>query len=361
MSHKPSILFINIAQYGNHTDSYKSCEYLNKSYDVDYLCFDKGYKKIKSRVNIKYLSDTGSSIRNIIKIIKISRKLIKKNNYDLIHITYFQLSSLLTIAMKESFLLDIRTSSVDKGKYKRFKYNFGLKLESYFFKHISIISESLRRKLNLNYDKCTVIPLGADKISLINKSYNNLHLFYIGGLDDRDIFKTVSGLAKFIQYNKDDIEISYDIFGEGNKEEIMLLKNSIKQNKLESIVKYHGRKEHYEIKNYFDKCNLGVAFVPMTEYYDCQPPTKIFEYINSGMVCLATNTSENKMLINKHNGILHDDNDESFKDALIEFTEIKYTYSSTIINKTLQEYTWDNILEFKLKPLIEKLCKESEC
>jgi len=42
-------------------------------------------------------------------------------------------------------------------------------------------------------------------------------------------------------------------------------------------------------------------------YYDCQPATKTFEYILSGMVCIATSTYENKKLINNINGVLCND------------------------------------------------------
>ena len=33
-------------------------------------------------------------------------------------------------------------------------------------------------------------------------------------------------------------------------------------------INYLGRKKHEELEEYFNKANVGVSYVPMTEYYD---------------------------------------------------------------------------------------------
>lgn len=42
---------------------------------------------------------------------------------------------------------------------------------------------------------------------------------------------------------------------------------------------------------------LHDLYVPITDYYEYQPPTKTFEYVLSGLLCLATATSSNKEVI----------------------------------------------------------------
>ncbi len=361
MNLRANILFVHLTQYGRHTNSYKHCKNLMKHYDMTYLCFEENVKKIEDDVNVIYLQKEGSSVRNVFKIIREARKLIKQNDYQLIYIFYFKFCFLIKLFLEKNFLLDIRTGAIAGHRAERWRSNFLLRIESFFFDNITILSNSLRKKLKLNSFKCTVVPLGSDILSSKNKSYDKLSLFYIGSLNNREIYKTVHGLAKFLRANRDkNIEITYDIFGYANKEKTLLLTNSIIENGLNNIVKYHGRKEHYEIQDYFDNCNVGVSYIPMTEYYDCQPSTKTFEYINSGMVCLATDTSANRDVINDKNGILFDDNADAFKDALDKLYRNRNNYKTDEILQTLEMYTWKRIFEDKLFPLIKNIIKKDK-
>ena len=351
---KPSILFISLGQYGQHKNSYKFCQYLNSYYNITYICFDKDFKKIKDDTEVIYLDSTANPILDTFKMIKASRKLINQNNYQIVFILYFMLCSLIKFFLNSNFIVDIRTGAIDKSRLKRLKFDSMLKMEVKFFKNIIVISESLRKKFKIDAKKSTIIPLGSDILSSKKKIYKDLHLLYIGTLTQRDIHKTVYGLSKFINENKDkEIKITYDIFGDGFAYETKLLKESIEKSNLGNIVKYHGRKEHYELQDYFDKCNIGVSFVPMTEYFDCQPPTKTFEYINSGMVCLATNTSENRKIINKDNGLLFDDSSDEFKNVLVKLCQNISNYKTDKIIYSINEYTWENIVERKLLPFLE--------
>ena len=353
-SSKPSILFISLGQYGKHKDSYKYCQYLNSYYNITYICFDRGSKKMKDDTEVIYLKSTGNSILDTFKMIKASRKLIHQKNYQLVFILYFMLCSLVKVFLNSSFIVDIRTSAIDKNRLKRLKFNSMLRVEVKFFKNITIISESLRKKLKIDTKKSTIIPLGADILSSKKKVYRDIHLLYIGTLSQRDVHKTVYGLSKFINENRDKkIKITYDIFGDGFAYDTKLLKESIEKSNLGDIVKYHGRKEHYELQDYFDRCNIGVSFIPMTEYFDCQPPTKTFEYINSGMVCLATDTSENRKIINIDNGLLFDDNPDAFKDVLVKLCQNISTYKTDKIICSISGYTWKSIIKSKLFPLLE--------
>jgi len=352
---KKDILFINLAQYGKHIDSYKYCQYLNKHYNITYICFYQNLKKIEDDTKVIYLKSTGSSILNTFKMIISAKKLTYNNNYQVVYILYFMLCSFLKFFSKTDFILDIRTGSINPKRIKREKFNAILRFESKFFKKISIISESLMKNLKLNPNKCTIIPLGSDILSSQNKTYTNFHLLYIGTLSNRNIYQTVNGLSKFIEEHQDKkIEITYDIFGDGLKKDVARLEQSIKNSKLGNIIKYHGRKNHCEIQDYFDKCNIGVSYIPMTKYFDCQPPTKTFEYVNSGMVCLATATSENRVLINKENGLLFKDNENSFKEVLTKFYNNREGYKTAKIINTLSDYTWENIVNNKLIPFILK-------
>ena len=355
---KKKLLIINKAQFGYHTDSYKYCEYLKNKFDLTYICFDTNKKKYTiDGVNIIYVSYSGSFFQRGYSYIKFCRKHIKKNNFDLVLAVYFPMVSFITLFnYKINFLLDIRTGAVNKSKIRRRINDYIMIKECSYFKNISVISKSLMDKLNLNINKCDILPLGSDIMVSNIKEYINIKLLYVGTLSSRDIHKTVEGLSIFYEKHKNDnIIISYDIFGDGNVNDTELLKKSITKYNATSYVKYHGRKNHKELKLYFDKCNVGVSFIPITEYFDCQPPTKTYEYINSGMICLATNTKENRKLITNKNGILHYDTVESFSEAL-DILYIKKSIFSTInIINSLKMYNWKNIINNNLIPIINRI------
>lgn len=360
MNEKKTILIVNLAQYGKHTDTYKYCAYLNKEYNIYYICIDNNLPKINDGTNVIYLKNSGNSLINTINLILESRKLLRNIHINVTMITYFKLCSLIKCCLPSNYILDIRTGSVDKSLFKRIKFNKLMKLESYFFKNISIISESLRKQLKYKKNKCIIIPLGSDILSVKNKIFNKnkLKLIYVGTLYSRNIYQTIYGLKKFQEEMKDyPIEITYNIFGDGLQEDIDILKQSIEKCKLEQIVKYHGRKNHSEIQEYLDNSNIGISYVPITDYFNCQPPTKTFEYINSGMICLATNTNENKKIINDDNGKLCVDDIEGFKNALLEIYDKIENYDSILIRKTVEKYAWSKIVENKVKIMFESLGK----
>jgi glycosyltransferase involved in cell wall biosynthesis len=162
--------------------------------------------------------------------------------------------------------------------------------------------------------------------------------------------ETVFGFSKFIQnHPSEKLKIVYDIFGFGTAEEEALVKQAIVQTGLKETVVYHGRKTHQEIQEYYDTYNIGVTYVPKVDFFECQPPTKIFEYTNAGLYNIATSTFENKKLISQNNGVVCEDNVDSFAEALEEIYIKKESFSSQNIRKTLEEYSWENIVSKNLK------------
>ena len=193
----------------------------------------------------------------------------------------------------------------------------------------------------------------------MQKEYDDLRLFYVGTLKQRDINKTIEGL---ILFNKKypEVKFYYDIVGFGMPQEEELVKSLIKDNNLDDKIEFHGRINYEELVPFFEKANLGVAYVPMTPYYDCQPSTKIYEYVLSGMYCIATNTYENRILIEPINGIICDDNAESFCEALERYYKMdKTSFDSAEIRKSMAKYEWSNVVNGQLFAIMQKLVAEN--
>src|SRR5690606_31743303 len=108
----------------------------------------------------------------------------------------------------------------------------------------------------------------------------------------------------------------FDVVGFGYNDEEDNLKRLVVELGLQDVVNFHGRMSHTDAQVFFDRSNIGISYVPLTSYYDHQPPTKTYEYILSGMPVVATETSENVKLINSVNGVLCKDTPDSFADGL---------------------------------------------
>lgn len=350
---KKKILIINKVQFGYHTDSYKYCQYLKDLFDITYLCFDNLGDRIKeNKITVHYIPYEGSFIKRGLRFVSQSRQYISNDNFYAIFAVYFQMVSLLKLSLPiQNFILDIRSGAVGMSLYKRKFHNLLIKCECFFFNNITIVSECLHKKLNLKQKNVHILPLGADVISETDKSFDNFQLLYVGTLNHRMIEDTIYGLSIFHSSNKN-VPIRYDIVGDGSIESQLLVEDAIKKEKLDKIVFLHGRKKNNEIEAFFKDCNIGVSYVPITEYYDCQPPTKTFEYINSGMICIATNIKIHRDLITNTNGILCDDNAISFAKILKELYLKRSNYNSTSIKKTLAEYNWKTISESTLASLL---------
>lgn len=178
-------------------------------------------------------------------------------------------------------------------------------------------------------------------------------MLYVGALQYRDIYKTVEGLSDYVSCHGKK-GITYDVIGEGP--EIKQIIEICKNNNLTDIIHIHGKVPYDELSPFFKKCNVGISFVPIRKCYQYQPPTKTFEYILSGLYCIATKTCANEEVIVPENGILIEDSKEDFCKALERIRTNSNLLDSKTIRDTLKtQYTWERIVKDKLVPIIENM------
>lgn len=349
------IIIINPQQFGVNTDYRMYVNYLKFHYDeIKYITINQGYPIVdKNSANFTYIPYCR----------------IKKISYALFLLyCFFYLSSHKGIVMTSNFsgcrylkvifrlrkmIVNIRTVSVNKDIRKSFEQNAIIRKDASVFDRIIMISMGGAKQLKLPLYKVKIVSLGADVISTIDKSFDTLKLLYVGTLSNRDIIKTVKGFHEYLIKSGDDSS-TYDIIGDG--EELALIARYINEQALENRVVLHGRKSYDCLKPFFDTCNIGISFVPMTEMYEYQPPTKTFEYISSGLFCLATNTQANREVISSDNGMLLQDSPEAFCHALLDLYKIRFTLSSEKIRETGKTYQWKNIIEQQLLPALDINC-----
>lgn len=348
------LLIICRQQFGYLVDIYKWCEHISDDYQVDVVTFDGKDKIILDKPNVKvhYVSYKGNKTIRGIRYILVSLwyMLFFKGN---IIVEYFNGCEIFKkILPWKKMILDIRTLSIKKVEKIRIEENNRIKSASNRYDFTTIISEGTRNAISLDINKSAIVPLGSDIISDKGKEYNTIRLLYVGTLSGREIDKTIKGLYLFLK-NHPTVNITYDIVGDGYANEVETIRGLAKELSVEQYITLHGFKPHTEIKKFLDKCNIGISYVPITEFYNHQPPTKTYEYILSGLYTIATDTFCNRNIINKNNGILIKDNEEDFANALYQISNNYKTFNSDKIRKTLLHSTWKDIVKRELEPILK--------
>jgi len=337
------ILLVSKDQFGYLIDTYKYCEYLKDVYDISLICLDWKKPKIELEgINVKYIEMKKGKVIKFLYFAYCTIKDILLEKYDFIFCVYFRFCCFLTLFIPQSkIILDIRTGSVSKNIFKRIISNIELKINSIFFRRITIISESLAN--NLKIRKYEILPLGADRIVSTRKQFKGLKILYIGTFDNRRLEDTIIGYKMFVDKYGNEVESKYTIIGSGTNSEEEKLKKIVKDFNLDGKIFFLGYIKNTELSEYLAEHNIGISYVPITNYYNCQPPTKTYEYLMNGLICLATKTYENKKIISDKNGILIDDNPENFFKGLESIYFNLKSYDSDEIICSVQNFNWENI------------------
>jgi glycosyltransferase involved in cell wall biosynthesis len=357
---KPRLLFVYPNQFGYHTDSYKYCEHLNTSFDITYICFDQGFERlVQPGVEVIYMPYNTGKLKRLAAFYSEVFKFTRNTRTAIIFTIQFKFCFLIGLFARSGVkLLDYRTGDLSPGTFVRRLNNILMRFDALFFRHISVISAGLREILHLSKVKTHILPLGADVLSARTHSSERMDLLYVGSLNSRNIHQTIEGIAIFLSKNKHlSSLVSYTIIGFGKNQDVEKITGCIENLRLNDTVHFLGRKRYTDLPAFFDACNIGVSYVPVTPWYEHQPVTKLFEYMLSGMPVIATNTYENRLIVNNINGVLINDTPEDFCNGLQSIYDRRNSYNSSEIRKSVEAYTWENIVNTNLKPYLLGLMK----
>jgi hypothetical protein len=353
MDDKKRLLVINGSQFGYSAGHYYYCKYLKDEFIIEYVTYDRGFNKLSlPNVKVNYVPFVRGKLKRTFDFLFSSIRISRTTKPDVLFVVYFDFCFILSLfCFGKLKVLDIRTGSLNPNRIMRQVENKILHLQSFFFNKNITLSESLRQVLRIPISKTLVLPLGAEVYYKGEHDFTKLKLLYVGTLDGRRITDTIDGLNIFLkEHNQFKNLISYHIVGFASFDLINTIKKKISDYNLQEIVSFEGIKTQVEIAKYFAQCNIGVAYVPVTEYYNVQPMTKIVEYVLSGLFTIATNSYENNRIINQNNGLLCFDNAQSFSESLEQCSKYRYTYNSNLIRATLKGYEWEVLVR-------DHLCK----
>ena len=349
------ILIVSPGQFGTHNGTYQYCKLLSKEHIISYFGINENRQNIYlDNVKLNHLEIRSNSFFNKIYFLTKLRSFLKFNNYDFIMANYFLGCSFLNLFTDDKKIVDIRSGYIYKNKFKRFFFNRLLLLEVSAFKNITVISINLSKYLNLP-KRAHHIPLGSPVFSTLEKSYDSFKLLYVGTFYQRNLHQAINGFSKFYLEYKDLIKMEMNIVGVGNNEDIQLIKDTISELSIGHVVKFLGEIRYPELNKHFEYHNIGLSYIPLTQYFNFQPPTKTFEYLSSGMITIATSTVENISVINESNGILIRDNEDSLFEGLKFLYNNKNNYNYFRIQDNSRQYSWKNIVFNNLLPYLNKL------
>ena len=350
-----TIILASPNQYGYFTIYYNYAKYLSGDSKVIYICFDQGETKFEASDNLSiiYLPLRRSKTENVLQYYREIIKAYRAEKAAIILLKYYLFSSTLNLFIpRKDLILDIRTGYTSRNELKTFFFDSIISIEAFFFKRVIVLSESLREKLSLRMKKVNIIPLAAEQNDYLPKKYDELNLLYVGTLISRNIYQTIEGLSLFVRQSARALPIRYYIVGGGKPDDVEKLKETIQRFKMEETVEYEGPVYGEQLKEYFRKCNIGVSYIPVIKDYDCQPATKTVEYMMAGMPVIATGTYENRKVITDWNGVLIDDNPESFEEGFRKAISVKDKFDSYRITNSVKDHSYEYIIEHKLKPLL---------
>lgn len=342
---KRKLLVVNHSQYGYHIDYVQYVRFLKSDFDITFLCWDYKLNPVyEPGIFVYYVSRKGSKIIRNTRFIKEAVNLMRTSSYHCVFINYFLgCSAIPFLVSKKQFIhLDIRTGSVISNSVIRIVYNHILRIESCLFKSISIVSGGLRTYLRIR-SNAYILPLGANAVYVPRHSKHKIGLLYVGTFSGRQIEDTVEGLGLFL-YKNAEANISYTIIGEGSETELELIIEKIKKYNLEKYVLVKGYIPHNELHQYYGESNVGVSYVPLTPYFNYQPPTKTFEYLMAGMPVIATGTYEHRQIVNEVNGIIIEDTPASFAKGISLLYEGISHYNEQMIRCSVKGSEWSTIV-----------------
>lgn len=348
-------------QFGYHTDTYKYCQYLNDSFKVTYIGFDQGFERIEQpQIEVEYLSYNIGSVKRIYNYLKFIVQYTHRLDINVLFVVQFKFCFILAIFCRAPVkILDFRSGSLSESKIKRKIQNYLLWFDSIFFKNITVISEGLGKILGLKRDTL-ILPLGSDIISSSGRRFDHLDLLYVGSLSNRKIHETIEGISILKNKHREILsQITYTIVGFGKNSDTEKITDVIESHSLTDIVRLVGRIKYPDLKCYFDSCNVGITYVPVTAFYEFQPVTKLFEYLLSGMPVIATNTYENRLIVKEENGVLINDTPDDFCNGLITIYNKRKEFNSDEIRKTVENHTWQKIVKNILEPYLSGLLNAS--
>jgi glycosyltransferase involved in cell wall biosynthesis len=294
--------------------------------------------------------------------------ILRKNEYDIIHVYYSPLIVVLPLFLyykKAKWVLDIRSVAIQGGINALFR-NLLCGLESLFFDCVAIITlKILNNFYFIRNDERRIVelPIGVNpelfpSTSIKNRDIrkknsrfaNNRVLIYTGKMDKtRNLYQVIEAFAILQKNGLSNVVLL--MIGDGD--ERSALEMLAETRGIREKVIFKGMIPYNLVYQYLSLSDIALSYIPINETYNYQPPLKTLEYLANNIPQVATATAANRAYIkDKFNGLLSNDTAGDFasKIALLLRDEALKEKISSNCSRSLESHYWNNIVEKRLIP-----------
>ena len=353
-SSPPMVLVVSFEQFGYHIDTFEYCRHLRERYRTAYLCIDHGLpRKELPGVDVLYCGRRPFG-KVEVGLLLDSSAAIRRFTPNIVFLRRTKFSFLLGLRhLRTPMIFDVRSGSVEADAQRRVVENAVLWFNARFFRHITVISEGLAQQLRLPR-RARVLPLAANPPPRLTRApRDGLRLVSVGTFKNRHLERTVEGLGRFLVAAGSGVQVRYTIVGFGSSAERHAIEKAVIDHDLVGTVEVRDRLDHEAVPALLAEHNVGVAFTPQVPWFEYQPSTKIYEYLHSGLLCVATDSAANRAVVNDANGVLFDDTPEAFALALRRIVELLPRWRPSAVAEGVQNFTWEHVVADTLVPLLE--------
>jgi glycosyltransferase involved in cell wall biosynthesis len=226
------------------------------------------------------------------------------------------------------------------------------RLEAKLFKNIIVVSEELR--LKGRFTKASIVGLGGSHIatdSSLEGDSKSLNILYVGAITGRDLGVAIKSIGLL---GPEKVELR--IAGVGSDKDMDELRSLIRLLKIEGKVELLGYLQSSNLVEHYSWANVGLVHVPPRSYYQCQPSTKLYEYMGAGLHLLVSRYGFYDNKLNQSFATLYDFNESSLAESIVRlWLEIPFKQSKQDISVYVEDHSWDVIVKNQLIPVLDSI------
>lgn len=349
------LLWVDVSQFGYHTDAFHYCNELSAHFAVSYIgCDERKPQRPDGKVRVRHPVKSGTALVRNLRLFRACISEMRCHRYDVVFICYTPLCSMLKLAFpRVPVIADVRTGFVEQREWINRLLNAMMLVELSLFRHVSFVSGELPQRIG--YKRTfVIIPVGAARADMVPFiPGHDIKLLYVGILTGRNIDVFLRGFRRFLHDPPGNRKLHVTIVGYGSREEEAVLRRTIAEPELLGRVEFTGELRGDDLEAVFQRCNAGLSFVPLLPKYDAQPPTKTFEYLMHGMPVLATATQSNRQIVDPNCGVLIGDDETSVCEGLRQMIQRFESFDRNAIREKAMMNDYGRLTEEVFLPFLD--------
>lgn len=202
-----------------------------------------------------------------------------------------------------------------------------------------------------------IVPLGVDTKAFRptkRPMRKSISFIYVGTLNKNRRLQSMLEAFEMVYQDYPDVRLL--IAGAGNDR--MNLEAWTRKRRLQEAIKFLDRIDHREVPGLVQQADCGLAYVPITPWFQPQPQLKTLEYLAAGLPVVATATAGNAALWNSlPKPLLTSDEPQEFAAGLRYAVENISELAKINFRKVALRYEWSTVVRRNLLPFYQEVFK----